>query len=110
MRWSVLVRVTTACSVLFLLAVSASAQQITAEDYYRLQDRLMEQESRLRQLEAQQVQPIQAPQLYDVNASTNIERRLSTLEELYHGLGAGEPALDRPTQKWSGRVHFDYWP
>jgi len=82
-----------------------SAQQST-EDYYRdLQQRISSQEARLLQLEQSRLPSIQ-------NVSTNntfLESRVAELEEIIAGIGKDTPANGKPTQKWSGRVHYDYW-
>ncbi len=83
-----------------------TAQQPTPQDYYQLQQRLMEQESRLQQLEQNRL-----PSTFQNVATTNtfLESRVAELEELVDSLGKGKPANGKPTQKWFGRVHYDYW-
>jgi len=87
-----------------------SAQQPTAEDYRQLQQRLIDQESRLEQLEMSRLPST-------ISASTSnvyLESRVTELESLINEFGSefgkGSLANGKPTQKWSGRVHFDYWP
>jgi len=99
---------------------SVSAQQPSLEDYYQLQQHMAAQEARLRQLEQERWYMTQGdPGLYQVNTSNlsynnALERRLAELEEAVLGNGKKEdgcqPANDKPTQKWTGRIHFDYWP
>lgn len=88
----------------------AMAQQPTAGDYQQLQRTIAEQEARLRRLETSRLPPIDdAASHYDVSTNSAFETRMAELEEMVYGLGEGKPANTKPTQKWSGRVHYDYW-
>ncbi|MCA9121476.1 MAG: porin [Planctomycetaceae bacterium] len=88
------------------LGASILSAQQPAEDYlFDLQQRLAAQEARLQQLEHNRL-----PSVHNVSTNnTFLEARVAELEELVNGMGKGEPANGKPTQKWSGRVHFDYW-
>jgi phosphate-selective porin OprO and OprP len=99
------------CSVWSLCILSVtlaplSAQQPSPEDYRQLQQQLFEQESRLRLLEQNRLPPT----IQDVS-TTNVylESRITELEEIVREFGSGKPANGKPTQKWTGRVHYDYW-
>ena len=103
-------------TILLTLAAPASthAQHPSPSDYYQLQQRVAQQEARLRQLEATRLPPVASPVdagvgYYDAAMNSSLERRLSTLEEFACNCGKTEPANGKPTQKWSGRVHYDYW-
>jgi len=85
---------------------SLEAQQPTHEDYLRMQQRLAEQEARLRQLETVRLPPVDANPVFTNSA---FERRISSLEGMVGDTNGLKPANNKPTQKWSGRVHFDYW-
>lgn len=83
------------------------------DEYHRLRQRIAEQEARLRQLEAIRLPPVD-PGVGVSNASlhSSLESRLTSLEELVgdgQAIGPLVPANNKPTQKWTGRVHFDYW-
>jgi phosphate-selective porin OprO/OprP len=87
-----------------------NAQQPTPDDYRRLQQRLAEQDARLRQLEAVRLPPVRSGGgIYNANVHSSLENRMTNLEEMVSGAGSLAPANNKPTQKWSGRVHFDYW-
>jgi phosphate-selective porin OprO/OprP len=92
---------------------SLDEQRPTSDEYYRLHQRMAEQEARLRQLEAIRLPPVDSG-VGVANASlhSSLESRLTSLEKMVgdtQAMGAIVPANNKPTQKWSGRVHFDYW-
>lgn len=103
-------RILVATCLTMLAAPLATAQQPTVEDYQRLQRVVAQQDARLRQLETSRLPAIDdAPDLYQVNTSSALERRMAELEEFVQELGKGKESSTKPTQKWSGRVHYDYW-
>ncbi|MFV1965813.1 MAG: OprO/OprP family phosphate-selective porin [Pirellulaceae bacterium] len=83
-----------------------SAQQPTSQDYFQLQQLLLEQEARLQQLEENRL-----PSTIQNVSTTNsfLESRVAELEELVNEIGKEKPANGKPTQKWFGRVNYDYW-
>ncbi len=90
--------------------LAQAQQQPTVEDYYQLQRRVLEQERRLQSLETQRSEPaLQVSPISNTNLDASVEGRLSELEEYVHDLGKPEPANGKPTQKWTGRIHYDHW-
>lgn len=102
-----------AACVLLGASVPALAQQPTLDDYYRLQETVARQEARLQQLETSRLPPIDdGVSFYNVATNVNVESRLAELEEyLYTGKNAakGSSSSGKPTIKWTGRIHADYW-
>jgi phosphate-selective porin OprO/OprP len=98
---------------LVFVATQLSAQQPTTEDYYHLQQLVAEQEARLQQLETNRLPAVtDGSPIYNVATSAAVDNRLAELEEfVYSGKGAGkdEDSSRKPTVKWTGRVHADYW-
>lgn len=81
-----------------------------------LLDRLDAAERRIRDLEIQRLPRVDngAYSFTSINDDSAIADRLSKLEQAYEkdaAAAAKKKADDakKPTQKWSGRVHFDYW-
>ena len=101
---------------LTLAAATLSAQEITYEDYQRLQERVQQQEARLQQLESS-AEPIRLPDINVIPASSafTLEARIAELELRLDEEDEEEeeercvPAFGKTIQDWFGRVHFDYW-
>lgn len=87
-------------------AVVANGQQPTFQHYQQLQQQLAEQSARLQQLEMRRFPPTTAQ---PVSTNVDLANRVTELENVIAGYGKAEPANGKPTQKWTGRVHFDYW-
>jgi len=88
------------------------AQQVSQEDYRQLQEVVARQEARLQQLEAHRLPPIDGgASYYNVAANAAVESRLAELESYLHDQGSdqGSSSSGKPTLKWSGRIHADYW-
>lgn len=94
------------CALFGAAASNLSAQQPPPQGYIDVQQRLMEQEARLQQLEMNRL-PSTTQNVSTTN--TFLESRVAELEELVSALGKDTPANGKPTQKWAGRVHYDYW-
>ncbi|MDA1049390.1 MAG: porin [Planctomycetota bacterium] len=101
-----------ACCLAFGGFAPLSAQQPTLEDYQHLQEVVARQEARLQQLEVNRLPPVDSGAGF-YNAATNaaVESRLAELEEFLDDKGAdkGDSSSGKPTIKWSGRIHADYW-
>ena len=113
-RCRAILSVATVFCILVAAAPGVRAEHPTVEGYYQLQQQVAEQEIRLRQLESIRIpSDYEQSDLFNVAANSAMELRLAELEELVHedgkGDGEGRPAESGTTQKWSGRVHFDYW-
>jgi phosphate-selective porin OprO/OprP len=89
-----------------------SAQQPSWEDYQNLQAVVSRQETRLLELEANRLPPVDGgTNYYNVATNAAVESRLAELEAYLHdkGLDKGSSSSGKPTLKWSGRIHADYW-
>lgn len=94
----------------------ALAQQPTQLDYFQLQQLVAEQEARLQRLEGNRFPASNAVpasnaafDYHNTAANSALERRLSSLEETVNRSGVTKEANGKTTQKWFGRVHYDYW-
>jgi phosphate-selective porin OprO/OprP len=109
----ILLRGIVASGVLLVAAAPVLAQQPTPEDYARLQETVARQEARLQQLESNRLPPVDGSVgFYNVATSANVESRLAELEEYLQAAkdGAkGDSSSGKPTLKWTGRIHADYW-
>jgi phosphate-selective porin OprO/OprP len=84
-----------------LVASPASAQYLGMDEVRALRQQIADQEARLRQLEARRLPPVDGA-YHNASLSNSADEPKSYCESLV-------PANTKPTQKWSGRVHFDYW-
>ncbi len=95
-------------------ASTAMAQPPTAGGYPELQRAIAEQEARLRHLETRRLPAVNdASDFYSVSTNSALENRMAELEQYVHELrqekDQGKENDTKPTHKWSGRVHYDYW-
>ncbi len=112
MRFSRYLRGLAAYCALLGVTATVKAQQPTADDYYQLQQVVARQEARLQQLETHRLPPVgQDTQFFNVSTNAVLESRLAELEAALYDKGSdkGSSSSGKPTLKWSGRIHADYW-